>query len=57
MEAKYVKTEKLTDDGQVIYHKITGKGRPALCVLVGADYVAWKRPLKPVVKKSAESVA
>lgn len=55
MEATYVKTDKLTDDGQAIFHRIQGKGRPALFVEVndvgGVKYVPWKRPLKPYVKK------
>ncbi len=56
MEAKYTKTGLVTDDGQDIYHRIRGKGRPALFVLSGTEYIHYKRPLKKVVKQAAVEV-
>lgn len=57
MTATYKKTEKLTNDGQTIYHKIVGRGRPALFVKKGDRYVAWKRPIVAKAKVAKAPVA
>lgn len=55
MQATYKKTDKQTPDGQDIYHRISGRGRPALCVKVGDRYKPWKRT--PAKKEAAPAEA
>lgn len=56
-EIKYVATEKVTEDGKTIYHRLMGgRGRPARFVLDGEGYVPLAKPKKVKVAKTATPV-